>query len=253
MYSITKGLLILLAVAFLCIPASAAVTFNNTNNIACNSATSLSTPMSVTGGGSNQMAFATVWVDEASGTGMTFTVSATYNGVSMTSAGSTAYNYSYAPISSQVFYLAAPSTGSNTLVVTATASSGAIQEVCANLVSFNGVNQVTPVRAGSYQLLGGGTVASFTATIPSNTSDLTIGSLETSYPFFTTPASNQTVDGTANYFYGNGNDHATTAASTVSDTWSWINPYAYYAYVGFSIQPVSTPSTSVSRRSAGTF
>ena len=152
--------------------------------------------MSVTAGGSNTVAFATVWVDEASGAaGTTFNVTATYGGQAMTSAGATSYDYDYAPISSQVFYLVNPPTGVNTLVVTATASSGTIQEVVANLVSFNGVNQTTPVRPGTYQTLqsaSGITVDSFTATISSNASDLTLGTLEQSY-HFAVPASNQVV------------------------------------------------------------
>jgi hypothetical protein len=159
----------------------------------------------------------------------------------MTSAGATSYDYNYAPISSQVFYLVNPPTGPNTLVVNATASSGTIQEVIANLSSFNGVNQTTPVRPGTYQTLhsaNGVTVGSFTATISSNPNDLTLGAVEHTY-HFAVPASNQTVDGTEAADFGVGSDHATTAASFISDTWSFANPYAFYAYAGFSIEAAS--------------
>ena len=219
------------------------VTVNNTNTaVAAFGKSSLSAPMSVTAGGSNTVAFATVWVDEGSGaSGTTFNVTATYGGQAMTSAGATSYDYNYAPISSQVFYLVNPPTGTNTLVVNATASSGTIQEVVANLVSYNGVNQTTPVRPGTYQTLhsaNGVTVGSFTATISSNTSDLTLGAVEATYNF-TSPASNQTVDGTAAAYYKVGSDHATTGAASVADTWSFTNPWAFYAYAGFSIQRAS--------------
>jgi hypothetical protein len=77
--------------------------------------------MSVTGGGTNTVAFAMVMVDEGSGTpGTTFTVTASYGGQAMTSAGPASYDYDYSPISTRVFYLLNPPTGSNTLVITAT-------------------------------------------------------------------------------------------------------------------------------------
>jgi hypothetical protein len=155
----------------------------------------------------------------------------------MTSAGSTAYNYGYAPISAQVFYLVNPPTGSNTLAVSATASSGTIQEVAANMVSFNNVSQTAPVRPGSYIAVSGPNVpvGGFTATISSNANDLTLGAVEQTF-HFATPASNQTVDGTASAYYAVGDDHSTIGAPSVSDTWSFTQPYAYYTYVGFSIQ-----------------
>jgi hypothetical protein len=53
---------------------------------------------------------------------------------------------------------------------------------------------------------------------------------------FATPASNQTVDGTNPAYFAVGSDHATTGAGSIVDTWSFTNTYAYYAYVGFSIQ-----------------
>jgi hypothetical protein len=223
---------------------STSVTLNNSNApaTAFNSG-SLSKPMTVNAGGSNTVAFATVWVDEGSGAaGTTFNVTATYGGKAMTSAGATAYDYNYAPISSQVFYLVNPPTGTNTLSITATASSGTIEEVVANLVSYNGVSQITPIRPGTYQTLNssnGASVGSFTATITSSATDLTLGAVEATYTF-ATPASNQTVDGTAASYFKVGNDHATTAAASISDTWSFTNPWAYYAYVGFSIQPAGT-------------
>jgi hypothetical protein len=225
----------------------ATVTLNNTNTpVAAFGRSSLSTPMSVTAGGSSTVAFATVWVDEGSGpAGTTFNVTATYGGQAMTSAGPTSYDYNYAPLSSQVFYLVNPPTGTNTLAVNATASSGTIQEVVANLVSYNGVDQTAPVRPGTYQTLhslNGATVGSFTATLASNANDLTLGSLEATFSF-ASPASNQTVDGTASVYYKVGSDHATTAAASVGDRWSFTNPYAFYAYAGFSIQATTVGNT----------
>jgi hypothetical protein len=113
-----------------------------------------------------------------------------------------------------------------------------VQEIAANLVSFNNVNQTTPVRAGTYQTLHsatGVTVGSFTATLASNSNDLTLGAVEQTF-HFATPASNQTVDGINAAAFGVGSDHATVGASSISDTWNFTLPYAYYAYVGFSIQ-----------------
>jgi hypothetical protein len=214
-------------------------TLNNTNAaVASFGSGTFSKPMTVAAGGTNTVAFAIVSVDEASGApGTTFNVTATYGGHAMTSAGATAYDYNYAPISSQVFYLVNPPTGTNTLVITATASSGTVQEIVANLVSYNGVNQTTPVRPGTYQTLHSTTgvaVGSFTATITSNVKDLTLGAVENTF-HFASPASNQTVDGINGADFAFGSDHATIGAATVSDTWSFTLPYAYYAYAGFSI------------------
>jgi hypothetical protein len=210
--------------------------------------------MYVAPGGTNTVAFATVWVDEASGAaGTTFYVTATYGGQYMTSAGPTSYDYNYAPMSSQVFYLVNPPTGTNTLTITATASSGTIQEIAANLISYNGVNERTPVRPGSYQTLhsaNGVAVGNFTATLTSNAYDLTMGVVESTYNF-SSPASNQIVDTAASPGYQVGSDHAKTAASTVSDTWSFTNPWAYYAYVGFSIETVSAGNGLSSCTSTG--
>ena len=44
-------------------------------------------------------------------------------------------------------------------------------------------------------------------------------------------------------YYKVGSDHATTGAASVADTWSFTNPWAYYAYVGFSIQAASGGGT----------
>jgi hypothetical protein len=219
---------------------SAPVTLNNANAaVPVFGSSVFSKPMTVNAGGSNTVAFATVWVDEGSGAaGTTFNVTAMYGGQTMTSAGAASYDYNYAPISSQVFYLVNPPTGTNTLIINATASSGTIQEVVANLISFNGVNQTTPVRTGTYQTLHSApniTVGSFTGTISSSAKDLTLGAVEQTF-HFATPASNQTVDGAMPANFGVGSDHATTGAPSISDTWSFTNPYAYYAYVGFSIQ-----------------
>jgi hypothetical protein len=194
--------------------------------------------MNVTSGGTNTVAFAIVWVDEAAGSPQaTFNVTATYGGQAMTSAGPTAYNYGYAPISAQVFYLVNPPTGSNTLAVSATASSGTIQEVAANLVSFNNVSQTAPVRPETYETVSGPNVpvGGFTATISSNANDLTLGAVEQTY-HFATPASNQTVDATDAAYFALGDDHSTVGAPSVSDTWSFTQPDAFFAYAGFSIQ-----------------
>jgi hypothetical protein len=220
--------------------SSMMVTLNNTNAaVAAFNSSTFNKPMVVVPGGSNTVAFATVWVDEGSGpTGTTFNVTATYGGQAMTSAGPASYDYNYAPISTQVFYLVDPPTGTNTLAITAAASSGTIQEIVANLVSYNGVSQTTPVRPVTYQTLhsaNGVTVGTVTATIPSNPNDLTLGAIEQTF-HFASPASNQTVDSTNAAYFAVGSDHGTTVAASVTDIWSFTNAWAYYAYVGFSIQ-----------------
>lgn len=211
-----------------------AVTFNNTNTASfTTSANSLSAARSVTSGGTNTTAFAVIgW----NGAGATIST-VTYNGVSMTSCGAIASGAGGVS-NVQIFFLSAPATGSNTLAVT---GSGTMAVLEMNLVSFNGVNQTTPVRPSTYTSVAGAT-SPLSLVITSNTSDLTISVAQTG--FFNISATNQTSDGFANSgSAGWGSDHATTAASSV--THSWTSGAAALVIAGFSIQAASAASTTL--------
>jgi len=207
-----------------------AVAFNNTNTATLTAGASVSTAMSVTAGGSNIVAFACVAWDGNT----TATVTAiTYGGDAMTSCGAKATNGNSSGFCTQIFYRIAPKTGSNTLAITLSAAS----EVYANLVSFTGVDQTTPVRPSTYQnTISQNNVNPFTMTISSNTSDLTMSIISDDTGGTST---NQTLDGSnTSGLIEMLHDHATTAASSITDTWSFAGA-ANIAMCGFSIQAAS--------------
>lgn len=79
------------------------------------------------------------------GNDSTASMSATYNGVSMTSAGIRHSNDATVGFA-QLFYLVAPATGSNTVSVSISGWGGNTVEVLGGSVSFTGVSQSTPIQ-----------------------------------------------------------------------------------------------------------
>jgi hypothetical protein len=194
--------------------------------------------MSVTAGGSNIVAFFPVMWDHTSGGAIT---AISYNGVSIlsnvacgpTSAGG---NDNYA----EIFYYINPPTGTKTLAITGNSS---VNEIYYNIVSFTGVNQTTPVRSGTCQTSAGttgGSTSTVSVTITSNTSDLTMTAIDMN----ALSSTNQTSDGiNTGGSLAAGSDHATTAASSVTHTWTATTSDGY-ALVGFSVQVASTAHTA---------
>lgn len=181
---------------------------------------SFSSAFSVPTGGTNVVAFAAVAWDTAAALSIT---SITYGGNAMTSCGA-AVNSSTVYV--QLFYLINPPTGSNTLAISATAGTN---EIYANLVAFQGVNQTTPVRPGTYTTASGG--SGYSITISSNANDLTMAAISSSGAITST---NQTSDGIITTgTNGLGSDHATVASVSVTDTWTATGTFAL---AGFSIQ-----------------
>lgn len=209
------------------------VTFNNANTMTQVSGASFSESMSVTPGQSNLCAFALVSWDNTSGLSIT---TITYGGNTMSPVGAAVENINFANYA-QAFYLVNPPTGSNTLSI---AASSGTNEIYANLVSFYNCNQSIPVRSGTY-ITSTGSAASATQTISSATTDLTIG-LINSLAGFGSTYSNQTQDGFSDAgSYGAASDHATTAANSITDTFTMASSNGY-ALLGFSVQPPSTVS-----------
>jgi hypothetical protein len=210
------------------------VTLNTTNTTAFDqSSTTSSNYFNVDPGGSNTVAFACVTWSDAAGISVS---SITYNGNAMTAAGPASYNaqdgpdYPYA----QVFYLANPPTGWNDLTVTFNTSA---TDIYTNLISFDNVDQTTPIRPGTYQnpinqsSTSGGT---YSMTISSNPSDLTMTCLNGGTD--AAPTTNQTLDASSQWgTTQEENDHATNAGSTVTHIWTGPANEGI-SIVGFSIQ-----------------
>ena len=141
-----------------------------------------------------------------------------------------------------MWVLANPPTGANTFSVS-TSGTGTLTSITANLVSYYGANQTTPMRAGTYQTYAGTTPS---LTITSNAADLTTTAIADLYSI--AGYSNQTEDGTTRDAIGNydvGSDHATTPGATVTHTWR-SGAGAFMA--GFSIMAASTVTAPPRRK-----
>jgi hypothetical protein len=212
----------------------AAVTFNNAATPDRQAGGSYSASHSVTAGGTNKMAFAVIsWNGTATGA----VTAITYGGQAMTSCGSASTSGTSGGAGLQWFYLANPPTGANTLAATV---SNTPTEIYANVVSYNGVDQASPVRSLSYfasvssQAVG---VTTFSNNFLSNVDDLTISAIMDDTGIVGT---NQTQDwsNTTGIMEQYG-DHATSAASNVTHTWTFTATGANFLFSGFSVQAAS--------------
>jgi hypothetical protein len=215
-----------------------AVAFNNTNTPANVTGTSYSHAFSVTAGGSNIAAFACI---NPLGTPSLTITSITYGGSSMTSVGAAQGAGTGGASVLQCFVLVNPPTGSNTLAFTC--SVGCVSAT-ANLVSYTGVNQSTPVRSGTYASTNcSSSCSTISLTITSNTADLTMSAVSGGNGIPNISSTNQTSDGILNSASeGFGSDHATTPASSVTHTWTMSSGSGVPPMVGFSIQAASAVS-----------
>ncbi len=100
------------------------------------------------GNGSNRLLMATTWYIRGSGNPPPPTM--TYNGVSLTRFDDFSV-FSSTTYGCQMFYLSAPATGANDLVITPDPGSS-ITDVSSviNVVSYSGINQSTPIEQGDF-------------------------------------------------------------------------------------------------------
>lgn len=223
-------------------PAFSVVAQNNVGTPDRQAGASFSGSFSVTAGPSNLVALAAItW----NGDGQTGTAAATYGGNAMTSCGAKSTAGTSGGAGMQWFYLVNPPTGSNTLAITISGGTPGVTEIYANLVSYSGVDQATPVRPGSYFATVSSAAAgtTFTSAINSNASDLTVSAMSDDTGLVGT---NQTQDwsNTTGVMEQYG-DHSTTPASSVTDTWTFIAGGANFVWVGFSLQAAAAASGTV--------
>lgn len=210
------------------------VAFLNTNTPFQVSAATYSGSATINTGGTNVVAFFPVCYDTGGG----LSISAiSFNSISiLANVAGTPINDG-ASVFCTAFYYINPPTGSHTLAITC---SGGCSEIYGNVVAFQGVNQTSPIRSGTYQTCSqaagscGDSTTTPSMTVTSNSNDLTLSCIEDD-DGGSISGTNQTSDGIslagANSF---GSDHATTAASSVTHTWTLQQ--AFYAFLGFSIQ-----------------
>lgn len=209
-----------------------AVAFNNAGTAVQGITSPTSDSFSVTAGGSNLCAFACLAYDARSGQSIS---GVTYGGVAMTSCGAASHDTTSHDYS-EVWYLVNPPTGSNTLAVTV---AGGLDDIYRNLVSYTGVDQTTPVRAGTYFNKTGSIVTdgsgNLSQTVTSAVGDLTLTCVNGGASNNITVAAGQTRRG--NSAAGNrsfAHDDKTGAAS-VTHTWSGGGAGVHCSMMGFSI------------------
>ena len=211
------------------------VTFNGDHNGVTNSGTSVSVSFTVTAGHSNLALIVPVAFD---GSGCTATsLTAKYNSVSMTANPSSADAATGGGTASftQVFSLANPATGSNTLTITLPASC----EVYYDAISFYNVNQSTPLHNHA-----SATGSNPSPAITSGTSELVVaigdkGDASAAISFNSCTPSAATCTSANN---GGGNFSAVDAYSTVGEssvTVAFASSGTNSVATGFSIQPPS--------------
>lgn len=218
-------------------PSWGAVAFNNANTADRNLGTSYSGSMSVTASGTNRVAVACIGFDGAAGLSIT---AVTYGGTPMVSAGAATRNTtSNAYV--QIFTLANPATGANTLAVTGSAS---VAEVYANLVSFTGVDQTVPVRAGTFNS-GTGNSANPAITITSNANDKTFTCIVPGLGNVTATSQTSNSFNTTGTM-SSGSDRETGTAASVLHTWT-TDSAQQYALAGISLQTVTATGSSFNK------
>ena len=147
-----------------------AVAFNNKNtDVQASNASSFSSSMTANAG-ANLMARVDIAIGKDTGApGISGNV--TYGGNVMTAAG-TAIVDSTTKALAAIYTLTAPPTGANTLAFSI--SNGPATTIYADLITYTGVSQGTPVRAGSYNSLDqSGSASSISLTITSQAGDMT--------------------------------------------------------------------------------
>lgn len=213
-----------------------ATTLNNANTPNRQATNAYSGSFSVMAGGSNKCVFAIITWDGDNNSASVSSV--TYGGNAMTSCGTPSRKGTSGGLNMQAFYLVNPPTGSNTFAVTVSGGTPNPGEIYATMISFNGVDQATPVRTYVRDTVGDSTPNNFVSmVIASNANDITVSAISDDTGITGT---NQTQDGSdtsgvSEFYY----DHCTTPASSITHTWSLASSAVQYVMVGFSVQAAS--------------
>lgn len=177
-------------------------------------------------------------------------VSVTYNSVSM----STGVSVDFALVGfkkSWIFYLANPSTGTNSVAYTFT---GAAESVI-TAISFNGVNQANPISAntGSNTTTLAGSLTTNITTLTTNSWVLDAMSEGGSTPF--TPGAGQTqkwgAATTINGMTGYGSTMPTTSPGATSTSWTFTGN-AGACLINLEIQPSASVTPLLTLMGVGT-
>jgi hypothetical protein len=163
------------------------------------------------------------------------TLTATFNGVAMTSEGHINSNNTSGAGTVYLFCMAAPASGAHSVAVTATYVSGtksASDTIVGGSVSFTGVDQTTPIRNVSTSF-GNGTSASVAVTSASG--DLVIDAIGTGTSVTSSTQTNRWKDN-ATGASGAGDAAQSTAAGATSVTMAYAVGSDFWGMVGADVK-----------------
>lgn len=163
----------------------------------------------------------------------------TYNGTSMTALASINNSDSFANILINTYYLIAPSTGANNIVVTRSGSPVTNSSVCG--ISFTGVDQTTPLGTAATNTQNNGSTPSVTVAGATNDIIVDFQAILNS-PTTATAGSGQT--GRVSLLVAGGSLIASTEAGAASVLMDWtLGANKWSSAVGVAVKPAPTGPT----------
>ncbi|MCL6096364.1 MAG: site-specific integrase [Patescibacteria group bacterium] len=164
------------------------------------------------------------------------TVSVTYNGTSMNSAGSQASNNGTTG-RVELFYLVNPTSGTHSVAVTLTGASSNDME--AGSISFNGVSQTSPL---TNIVTNFGSSITPTVNVTSSTGSMVVDALVAGCTISSSGQTSRWINN-QNCNTAGGNGAQSTAAGTGSVTMSYTISTDFWGIIGASINPASTSNS----------
>ena len=204
----------------------------NSSGAAAPGASSLSWSHTVTSSGSNLALVVAVGVGARPDDGLALSV--TYNSVAMTSAGLMhADNTDHGFV--QMFCLAAPATGTNTVAVSL---SGGIGDLVGGSISFTGVNQATPCKNAATAYSSGTSVS---VAVTSTAGDMVVDAVGTGSGV---TASTQTLEwlNNLNHATADANAAQSVAAGAPSVTMGYTGINDFWGIIGVDLAAASGSS-----------
>jgi len=226
-----------------------AVALNNHNAVNTGGTSSpVTVSFSVTNAGSNRCAVVRIACAAGSIAATSEIYRVTYGGIEMTRVGWTLVETTTNITIMAMFVLANPPTGSNNLQIFFTGTPATT--VYTDLTSYTGVDQQTPVRAGSYQAKSIPSNTTLSLTLNSATGDMTTTCTSCTSGGSTVPTTNQTSRSSTNAGATNFTSDDANGAATVTHTWTYGTPGNNEMIFGFSISQPIGPMISAQPQSA---
>jgi hypothetical protein len=198
------------------------------------------------GGGSNEVLYVGATFGNNGGSDASQTLSATYNGVAMTSVSKVHSNSGTSGFI-EVFRLVAPASGAHNVVVTVGGSGGSVWTLTGGSMSFDGVDQATP-ESGISTNTGTSNATVTRASATGNMVAFFVGSGDAP----TSPTQTSRWSVAVNNISAAGNSAGQTAAGAASVTGAWtISGGDWFGIVGINVNAASGGAVALDGQSSG--